>query len=62
MRFFRDYLVPRIIQYIVVIFCGITAVFIPRLTGQNPVLEMIAQIQSQGSTWIHSGRKPYGNT
>ena len=51
MRFFRDYLVPRIIQYIVVIFCGITAVFfIPRLTGQNPVLEMIAQIQSQGST------------
>ncbi|HAX99365.1 MAG TPA: ABC transporter permease [Candidatus Atribacteria bacterium] len=51
MRFFRDYLIPRIIQYIVVIFCGITAVFfIPRLTGQDPVLEMIAQIQSQGSS------------
>jgi len=50
MRFFRDYLIPRLIQYIVVIFCGITAVFfIPRMTGQDPVLEIIAQIQSQGS-------------
>ncbi len=51
MRFFRDYFIPRIIQYLVVIFCGITAVFfIPRLTGQDPVLETIAQIQSQGSS------------
>jgi peptide/nickel transport system permease protein len=50
MKFFRDYLIPRLIQYIVVIFCGITAVFfIPRMTGQDPVLEIIAQIQSQGS-------------
>lgn len=50
MKFFRDYLIPRLIQYIVVIFCGITAVFfIPRMTGQDPVLEIIAQIQSHGS-------------
>ena len=50
MKFFRDYLIPRLIQYIVVIFCGITAVFfIPRMTGQDPVLEIIAQIQSHGT-------------
>ncbi|NLJ49926.1 MAG: ABC transporter permease [Candidatus Atribacteria bacterium] len=50
MRFFRDYFIPRIIQYVLVIFCGITAVFfIPRLTGQDPVLELIAQIQAQGA-------------
>lgn len=51
MRFFRDYLVPRLVQYVLVIFCGITAVFfIPRLTGQDPVLEIIAQIQAQGAS------------
>ncbi|MGQ9474087.1 MAG: ABC transporter permease [Candidatus Caldatribacteriaceae bacterium] len=51
MRFFRDYLVPRLIQYFLVVFCGITAVFlIPRLTGQDPVLEIIAQIQTQGAS------------
>lgn len=34
-----------------VIFCGVTAVFlIPRLTGQDPVLEVIAQIQAQGAS------------
>lgn len=50
MRFLRTYLLPRLIQYVLVIFSGITAVFlIPRLTGQDPVLEMIAQIQAQGS-------------
>jgi len=51
MRFFRDYFIPRIIQYVLVIFCGITAVFfIPRLTGQDPVLEIISQIQAQGAS------------
>jgi len=51
MRFFRDYLAPRLVQYVLVIFCGITAVFfIPRLTGQDPVLEIIAQIQAQGAS------------
>jgi len=50
MRFLRSYLLPRLIQYVLVVFSGITAVFlIPRLTGQDPVLEMIAQIQAQGS-------------
>jgi peptide/nickel transport system permease protein len=51
MRFFRDYLAPRLVQYVLVVFCGITAVFfIPRLTGQDPVLEIIAQIQAQGAS------------
>lgn len=51
MRFVRDYLIPRLIQYVLVIFFGITAVFlIPRLTGQDPVLEVIAQIQTQGAS------------
>ncbi len=51
MRFVREYLVPRLIQYVLVVFCGITAVFfIPRLTGQDPVLEIISQIQAQGAS------------
>lgn len=51
MRFVRDYLVPRLIQYVLVVFCGITAVFfIPRFAGQDPVLEMIGQIQAQGAS------------
>ncbi|MEN3203212.1 MAG: ABC transporter permease [Atribacterota bacterium] len=51
MRFVRDYLAPRLVQYVLVVFCGITAVFfIPRFAGQDPVLEMIAQIQTQGAS------------
>jgi len=51
MRFVRDYLIPRLVQYVLVIFFGITAVFlIPRFTGQDPVLEIIAQIQTQGGS------------
>ena len=51
MRFVRDYLAPRLVQYVLVVFFGITAVFlIPRLTGQDPVLEVIAQIQTQGAS------------
>ena len=51
MRFIKSYLLPRLLQYVLVIFFGITVVFfIPRLTGQNPVLEVIAQIQAQGGS------------
>jgi len=51
MRFIRSYLVPRFVQYVLVVFCGVTAVFfIPRFTGQDPVLEVIAQIQAQGAS------------
>ncbi|MDK2895973.1 MAG: peptide/nickel transport system permease protein [Candidatus Atribacteria bacterium] len=51
MKFIKDYLFPRLVQYLLVVFCGITAVFfIPRIAGQDPVLEMIAQIQVQGGS------------
>jgi len=50
MRFLRRYLLPRLIQYILVIFLGITAVFfIPRFTPSDPVQRTIAQLQSFGS-------------
>lgn len=50
MKFVRSYLIPRLFQYALVIFLGITVVFfVPRLAGPNPILEMIAQIQSQGA-------------
>lgn len=50
MAFLRRYLIPRLIQYFLVIFVGITAVFIiPRLTPSDPVQRTIAQLRSMGS-------------
>jgi peptide/nickel transport system permease protein len=50
MAFLKRYLVPRLIQYFLVIFIGITAVFvIPRLTPSDPVGRTIAQLKSMGS-------------
>ncbi|MBE0478834.1 ABC transporter permease [Candidatus Aerophobetes bacterium] len=50
MRYVRGYLLPRLLQYVWVIIFGVTIVFfIPRLAGQDPVLEKIAQIQEQGA-------------
>lgn len=50
MAFIKRYLIPRLIQYILVLFLGITAVFfIPRLTPSDPVQRTIAQLRSQGS-------------
>lgn len=49
--FFRRYLIPRLIQYILVIFFGITAVFIiPRLLPNDPVLRTIAELRSRGAS------------
>jgi len=49
--FFRRYLIPRIIQYLLVIFFGITAVFIiPRLLPNDPVLRTIAELRARGAT------------
>ncbi|HSV32326.1 MAG TPA: ABC transporter permease [Atribacteraceae bacterium] len=51
MRFVKEYLFPRLIQYVAVVFSGITAAFlIPRLAGQDPVLELIAEIQATGAS------------
>jgi peptide/nickel transport system permease protein len=50
MAFVKQYLIPRLIQYFLVIFLGITAVFfIPRLTPSDPVSRTIAQLTSMGS-------------
>ena len=50
MTFVRQYLIPRLIQYFLVIFLGITAVFfIPRFTPSDPVQRTISQLRSQGS-------------
>lgn len=50
MTFIKRYLIPRLIQYFMVIFLGITAVFlIPRLAPSDPVQRTITQLRSQGS-------------
>lgn len=69
MNFFRRYLIPRLIQYFLVIFLGITAVFfIPRLTPSDPVHRTISQLRSMGSyldpetmdSFIEDLREMYG--
>lgn len=48
--FIRNYLIPRLLQYFLVIFLGITIVFfIPRLAPTNPVERTIAEIRSRGT-------------
>lgn len=49
MRFVRRYLIPRLIQYVLVTCLGITVIFlIPRLMPSDPVESMVATMQSQG--------------
>jgi len=51
LTFIRGYLIPRLIQYFLVIFVGITAVFlIPRAMPTDPVSRMISVIDSRGAT------------
>lgn len=48
--FIRQYLIPRLLQYFLVIFLGITLVFfIPRLAPTNPVERTIAEVRSRGT-------------
>ena len=50
MTFVKRYLIPRLIQYFLVIWVGITVVFlIPRLTPNDPVMSMIAMMRARGS-------------
>lgn len=50
MAFLKRYLIPRLIQYFLVIFLGITAVFfIPRFAPSDPVQRTVTQLRSQGS-------------
>jgi peptide/nickel transport system permease protein len=51
MTFIRRYLIPRFLQYFLVLFVGVTAVFIiPRLVPTDPVLQTVAQIRAQGAS------------
>jgi len=48
--FIKRYLIPRLIQFFLVIFLGITAVFIiPRLLPNDPVAAMIGVMQARGA-------------
>ncbi len=50
MEFIKRYLIPRLIQYILVIFLGITVVFlIPRFIPTDPVRRTIQELRSRGS-------------
>ena len=51
MTFVKRYLIPRLIAYVLVIWLGITIVFlIPRLTPNDPVLAMIGMMRARGAT------------
>ncbi len=50
MIFIRRYLIPRLIQYLLVIFVGVTTVFlIPRFLPSDPVVRTISELRSRGS-------------
>ncbi len=50
MNFLKRYLIPRFIQFVLVLFLGITAVFfIPRLAPSDPVRATIVALQSRGA-------------
>jgi peptide/nickel transport system permease protein len=47
----KRYLIPRLIQYVLVIWLGITVVFlIPRLTPNDPIMRVIGELRGRGST------------
>jgi peptide/nickel transport system permease protein len=49
--FIRSYLIPRLIQYVLVILFGVTAVFIiPRLLPNDPVMRTIGELRSRGAS------------
>ncbi len=50
MTFLKRYLIPRLVQYILCIWLGITVVFfIPRITPNDPVMRMIGEMRARGS-------------
>jgi peptide/nickel transport system permease protein len=51
MNFVKRYLIPRLISYVLVIWLGITVVFlIPRVTPNDPVMKMIGEMRARGAT------------
>lgn len=50
MTFLKRYLIPRLVQYVLIIWLGITIVFlIPRLTPNDPVMAMIGMMRARGA-------------
>ena len=50
-KFFWRYLIPRIIQFVTIIFVGITVTFIiPRLSPTDPVEAQISMVMARGNT------------
>ena len=50
LNFIKSYLIPRLIQYFLVIFFGVTAVFfIPRLTPNDPVNRTLQEMRARGA-------------
>jgi peptide/nickel transport system permease protein len=48
--FVKRYLIPRLIQYVLVIWLGITIVFIiPRITPNDPIMRMVGEMRARGS-------------
>ncbi|PMQ01231.1 MAG: ABC transporter permease [Dictyoglomus sp. NZ13-RE01] len=53
MNFLKRYILPRLIQYFVVIFIGITIVFlVPRFTPLDPVVSVMNRMTSYGSMYL----------
>jgi peptide/nickel transport system permease protein len=51
MSFVKRYLIPRLIQYVLVVWLGITVVFlIPRITPNDPVMAMVGVLRARGAT------------
>ena len=51
MTFLKRYLIPRLFQYFLVIWLGITVVFlIPRLTPNDPIMRVIGELRARGAT------------
>jgi len=51
MAFVKRYLIPRLIQYVLVVWLGITVVFfIPRVTPNDPVMAMVGILRARGAT------------
>ncbi|MEW5868505.1 MAG: ABC transporter permease [Chloroflexota bacterium] len=51
MSFVKRYFIPRLIQYFLVVWLGITIVFlIPRITPNDPVMAMVGVLRARGAT------------
>lgn len=53
MNFLKRYVIPRLIQYIVVIFIGVTVVFlVPRFTPLDPVVTVLNRMTAYGAQYL----------